>query len=119
MLAMCRGWSAARDTAAVRGGWATTRQVRLRWNFGATGEASAPENGENVSVQGLENQRPFGFVGLRWTFEFKKNMKTGVRSQNSEARRSAAGWATWLKNMKLRNKPILKMQESPDFTDVK
>gem|GEM_PF-4718877 len=26
---------------------------------------------------------------------------------------------TWLKNMKLRNEPILKMQESPDFTDVK
>jgi len=27
--------------------------------------------------------------------------------------------ATWLKNMKLRNEPILKMQESPDFTDMK
>ena len=27
--------------------------------------------------------------------------------------------ATWLKNLKLRNKPILKMQESPDFTDMK
>jgi len=52
------------------GGRATTRQVRLHWNFGATGEAGAPENGENVPVQGLENERPLGFVGLRWTFEF-------------------------------------------------
>jgi len=30
-------------------------------------------------VQDVENQGPFGFVGLCWTFEFKKIMKTGVR----------------------------------------
>jgi len=30
-----------------------------------------------------------------------------------------SGGVTWLKNMKLRNEPILEMEESPDFTDVK
>ena len=38
--------------------------------FGATGEVGAPENGENVSVQDIENQGSSGFVGLCWTFEF-------------------------------------------------
>jgi len=33
--------------------------------------------------------------------------------------KNSSGGAAWLKNMKLRNEPILKMQESPDFTDVK
>jgi len=59
VLAMCGGWSAARNTAVVRG-----------HGFGATGEAGEPENGENASVQDVENQGPSGFVGLCWTFEF-------------------------------------------------
>jgi len=44
---------------------------------------------------------------------------TARETSSTKGRRVPGRRATWLKNMKLRNEPILKMQESPDFTDVK
>jgi len=41
------------------------------------------------------------------------------RGTSTKQRVRLGGQATWLKNMKLRNKANFKMQESPDFTDVK
>ena len=58
VLAMCGGWSAARNTAVVRG-----------HGFGATREAGGPENGEKAPIQGVEDQGPLGFVG---PFNLKK-----------------------------------------------
>jgi len=65
--AMCGGWSAARNTAVVRG-----------HGFGATREAGGPENGEKAPVQGVEDQGFLGLVGLCWTFQFKKFWRGGV-----------------------------------------
>ena len=43
----------------------------------------------------------------------------GGKAPSVQGARVPGRRATWLKNMKLRNEPILKMQESPDFTDMK
>jgi len=66
VLAMCGGWSAARNTAVVRG-----------HGFGATRGAGGPENGEKAPVQGVEDQGSLGLVGLCWTFQFKKFWRGG------------------------------------------
>ena len=84
-------------------------------------------------VQGLGNQRPLSFVKPCKALEFLNSAShTGQRGklqaskrqqpeklQAPKGRRGPGRRATWLKNMKLRNEPILKMQESPDFTDMK
>jgi len=72
-----------------------------------------------IKNEGWGEFRGFGVWRIGGRKRSKRPSSNIQRNFKHQGARVPGRRVTWLKNMKLRNEPILKMQESPDFTDVK